>query len=272
MRMQPQLRNEHIVITRHKLIFDHSREVTVRSIIYPNLQAHSQHFPTNYNSMLFPSNPPWDSYSHFLILFQDFQGTWGAPDSTSWPGLRSFSTTPGAAAERPVVRFFFPVRQRPTLVGVVEPWKMSWLCLEMGTGWYRYTQQLLFKRRNIVIKQRIIIMVPVIKQTRMIPDHSLGNKGQNSLKPPTSLLCKNVSATGYITLSTHCADISKRIQRSWPFRHTPVIACRSFWINNAKYTGCEQLRPCHLSTPLTWKGEWDKPICQTVSLWPWMSK
>ena len=182
MRMQPQLPNEHIVITRHKLIFDHSREVTVRSIIYPNLRAHSQHFPTNYNSMLFPSNPPWDSYSHFLILFQDFQGTWGAPDSTSWPGLRSFSTTPGAAAERPVVRFcFFRFGTvQPWLV--VEPWKMSWLCLEMGTGWYRYTQQLLFKRRNIVIKQRIIIRVPVIKQTRMIPDHSLGKQREKQIE------------------------------------------------------------------------------------------
>jgi hypothetical protein len=46
--------------------------------------------------------------------------------------LRSFSTTPGAAAERPVVRFFFSVRQRPTLVG---GWAVKNVLAMSGNGY-----------------------------------------------------------------------------------------------------------------------------------------
>ena len=115
MRMQPQLPNEHIVITRHNWFSTIPERSPWRSIIYPNLRAHSNIFPTNYNSMLFPSNPPWDSYSHFLILFQDFQGTWGAPDSTSWSWLAKFFDDSRCRCWKARGSFlFFSVRHRPT--------------------------------------------------------------------------------------------------------------------------------------------------------------
>ena len=215
--------------------------------------------------------------THFLILFQDFQGTWGAPDSTSWPGevFRRPPGSPGTAAERPVVRcLFFSVRQRPTLVG---GWAVKNVLAMSGngysTGWYLYTQQLLFKRRNIVMKQRIIIRVPDIKQTRMIPDHSLGKQREKQLETTNQsslqeCVCNRVHYAQYASCRYFQKDTEVLAVQTHSCDRMSFILNQQRKIN----TGCEQLRPCHFSTPLTWKGEWDKPICQTASLWPWMSK